>query len=180
MMLLVTQEYMIEKRALTWQECTSDIQCLDMPVLLLKLLLLLCLGFHEARPRLNNESKLCGNAEIRYNQQLKLFQEAFPRELMFISVELEEVPHSYWLNLHNITYVEVQNPFILIEEAKNSSHVHLVLGLLLTWRFRVCVWLLFDFQFDVFNIFTFLFKDTSLIVDLFGPQMLVQKRLLLA
>jgi len=54
-------------------------------------------------------------------------------------VELKEVPHSYWLNLHYVADVEVQNPLILIEEAKNGSHIHLVLSLLLTWRFWVCI-----------------------------------------
>ena len=66
-MLLVTQENVIEKWTFTRQEGASDIQCLDMPVLLFKFFFFLCFGFHEAWTWLDYEPELCGNAEIWYN-----------------------------------------------------------------------------------------------------------------
>jgi hypothetical protein len=42
---------------------------------------------------------------------------------MLITVRLHEVFHSNWLYLHDIAYVKVEDPFILVQEPKNSSHV---------------------------------------------------------
>ena len=85
-----------------------------MPVLLLELLLLFDLRFHEAATGLHDESHLGGDAEIADNKQLKLFQEGFAGKLVLVTVRLHEVLHSNWLDLHDVTDIQIQDPFILV------------------------------------------------------------------
>ena len=57
--LLVAQQDVVEKRALTRKECTGNLKRFHMPVLLLQLLLFFDLRLHEATARLHDESHLC-------------------------------------------------------------------------------------------------------------------------
>ena len=75
---------------------------------------------------MNDEPHLCGNAKVRYDEQLKFFQERLTGELMLIAIRLKKVLHSHRLDLHDVSDVQIQNPFVLVKEAQNRAHVNLV------------------------------------------------------
>lgn len=121
---------MIEERALAGQERTCDVQRFDVPVLLLQLSFLLGLWLHQSLPLLDDETHLCGHAEVRDDEQLKLFQEGLARQLQFIARRLHEVSHSYWLDLHDVADVQIEDPLILVQKAEHSPHIDLIFQLL--------------------------------------------------
>ena len=74
---------------------------------------------------------------------------------MLISVRLHKVLHSYWLDLHDVSDVKIQYPFILVQETQNCSHIDLVsfffidcAGLL--WRCLLV--LIFDLEIKVLDV----------------------------
>ena len=88
-----------------------------MPVLLFQLLFFFNLRLHETAARLNNEAHLGGDTEVRDNQKLKLLEEGLTGELVLIAVRLHEILHANRLDLHNVSDIEVEDPFILVQEA---------------------------------------------------------------
>ena len=97
-----------------------------MPVLLLELLFFFYLGLHETTAGLNDEAHLGRDTEVRDDHKLKFLQEGLTRELVLVTVGLHEVLHANWLDLHDVADVQVEDPFILVQETENSSHVDLI------------------------------------------------------
>lgn len=122
---------MVEKRAFAWQESTGNLKSFHVPVLLLHLFLFFDLWLHKAAAGLNDETHLGGHAEVAHDQKLQLLQEGFTGKLVLIAVGLHEVLHPYWLDLHDVTNIEVEDPLVLVQEPKYCSHVNEISILLL-------------------------------------------------
>ena len=106
-----------------------------MPVLLFQLLFFFNLRLHETAAGLNDEAHLGGDTEVRDDQKLKFLEEGLTRKLVLITVRLHEVLHSNRLDLHDVADVKVKDPFILVQEAKNCSHVDLVAFFFVSQKF---------------------------------------------
>ena len=90
---------------------------------------------------------------------------------MLVPVEGQKVSHPYRLNLHNITNIKVEDPFILVQEAQHGPHVDLVLRLL-----GVLVLLVsFDLELNVLNVLflALVNQQTFVVGQLFGHEMLL-------
>jgi len=90
---------------------------------------------------------------------------------MLITVRLHEVFHSNWLDLHDVADVQIQDPFILVQEPENSSHVDEIGIFLVHWSFGIVVYLKFSiFNVDLFITFSkglFIFLSKEICLQLF-------------
>ena len=68
MVLLIAQQDVVEERTLAGEEGASNVEGLDVPVLLFEFLFLLYLWLHESLSLLHNESHLSRHAEVRHYQ----------------------------------------------------------------------------------------------------------------
>jgi len=90
---------------------------------------------------------------------------------VLITVRLHEIFHSNWLDLHNVANVQIQDPCVLVQEPKNSSHVDEIGVFLVHRSFCVVVYLKFSiFDIDLFITISkglFIFLTEQICLQLF-------------
>lgn len=129
MVFLVTQQNVVHQRALAWQERTCNFKCFCMPELALLLSLFLHLRLQIIRSRLQKETHFSAHAKVGDRNNRKLLQKVVPRQLHLIPILLQKLFHLKWLNLHNVSNVHIENPFVLVQKTKHRSHVRFLVFL---------------------------------------------------
>jgi hypothetical protein len=124
-MLLIAQQYMIQQWAIAGQETASDIERHRMPKFTLLRLPLYrkVFEFTYLILQLNNESDFSRSAEISDDQKADDLQEGLTGEALFVQADLGELFLLDGSDLHNVPYVQVLDPFCLIQESEDVAKI---------------------------------------------------------
>jgi len=136
-MLLVGEKDVVQKRTLTGKEGTCNFKSFCMPKFADLLTFFLNFWFVVLSSRLQQETHFSAHAEIGNCQDGELVEEGVPAQLYFILVLLEELLHRDWLDLHDIAYIQIVDPLVLVKEAKYTPHVGLLFFKLIILSFFV-------------------------------------------
>jgi hypothetical protein len=112
--LLVTQQDMIQQGAFRRQESACHLQRFCVPILTLKLSITFNFWLKEVCPRLQKKPHLSRHAEVAYRKDRQILQEHITTKLKLIVSLTKQVPHSNRLDLHDVADVQIKDPFVLI------------------------------------------------------------------
>ncbi len=125
MVLLVTEQNMVEQWAVTRQEGAGYLKSLRVEVLWLLRLLssVKARDLWDLLLELDDESDLGGDAKVANDNEADALQECVPSDLLLIPSMRDQVLLLDGADLHDVPYVQSRHPLSLIQETKHMSHV---------------------------------------------------------
>ena len=73
--------------------------------------------------KLDDESNLSADAEVAHAQEANRLKERKSVQFLLVPAKRRQILQLYRCDLHDIANVEGQDPFRLIEKAKNMAHI---------------------------------------------------------
>lgn len=100
-----------------------------MPILTFVFTFLSYLWFKILTPRVQQESHLCAHTEVPNNHVTEFLEEAVSLKFCFVSVLSEEIVGKRdGVDLHDVSDIQILDPFVLVQKSEDRSHVwHLLL-----------------------------------------------------